>query len=334
VGSLAGRITDLAGAAIPGAQLTLSGTAGEVARIRSGGEGEFRFSDLASGAYSVKVTARGLVSMTLEGIRVEGPTTIAIAMTVAVRGGIVIWALGDPKTRAAQEVGSLAGTVVDRSGAAIPGVQLTLRGINGEVARIFSGGKGEFRFPKLLPGTYSIEASAPGLIYNAAKDFRVASGAEATAKIVMEVFARYADCGPGPRTRFDSIEPALAEFAGVVEGPVPIPPAGARSWVNRPVENVLITAIRPMLLTETGSKSGGVAASTRTDKEGRFKLVIPEPSRYTVTAHKDGYADFIVEDIVTGKGLRTTILWTLPLGPCPTAGQCEPDRNFPPLICM
>jgi len=31
---------------------------------------------------------------------------------------------------------------------------------------------------------------------------------------------------------------------------------------------------------------------------------------------------------------RTTILWTLPLNSCPTADQCEPVREFPPLICM
>jgi hypothetical protein len=199
----------------------------------------------------------------------------------------------------AQEVGSLAGTVVDLLGAVIPGAQLRLLGIKGEVARVRSGADGEFRFPNLLPGIYSIEVTAPGLVAQGATELRVYSG----------------------------------EIAGVVEGSVPSP-AGARAPVWGPPENVLITAIGPILLTEAGPKSGNLADSTRTDKKGHFNLSIREPGRYTVTAHQDGHADFIVEDVAARRGLRTTILWTLPLRLCPTADRCEPVREFPPLICM
>jgi len=96
----------------------------------------------------------------------------------------------------AQEVGSLAGTVVDLLGAVIPGAQLRLLGIKGEVARVRSGADGEFRFPNLLPGIYSIEVTAPGLVAQGATELRVYSG----------------------------------EIAGVVEGSVPSP-AGARAPV-------------------------------------------------------------------------------------------------------
>jgi len=195
------------------------------------------------------------------------------------------------------------------------------------MARIEGGSKGEFRFPNLRPGEYSIEARVSGFATTTVEAIKVARDTETTLKVVMSL--DLPNCGQGPRTKQDPIESTSSEIADTVE-------------VNRstypyqfvPAESVLITAIGPTLLTEAGPKSGSLVASTHTDKEGHFKLEIQEPGRYTVTAHQDGHADFIVEDVVTRKGLRTTILWTLPLNSCPTADRCEPARDFPPLICM
>jgi hypothetical protein len=137
-------------------------------------------------------------------------------------------------------------------------------------------------------------------------------------------------CDPGPKTKSAPIPSSVAEIAGVVKGPWP--PANDSDW--NPAENVLITAAGPMLLTETGPKSGGLAASTRTDKEGRFKLPIQEPGRYTIVAHQDGYTDFMVEDIVVKTGQRVTILPGLPLDVCLTWDGCAPHREFPPPFCL
>ncbi len=209
------------------------------------------------------------------------------------------------------------------------GVHLRLREIVGDAAQTQSGGKGEFRFQNLPPGIYSVEATAPGFARTTAEAIRVASRAEANVKIVMKIAPLFS-CDPGPKTRFDPIQSTSSEIVGVVEGS----PAGVKGPGWNHAENALITVTGPMLLTDTGPKSGNLVASTLTDKEGHFKLSIQEPGRYTVTAHQDGHADFVVEDIEARKGQRTTIQWALPLSLCPAADRCEPVREFPPLICM
>jgi hypothetical protein len=229
----------------------------------------------------------------------------------------------------AQEVGSLAGTVVDPLGAGVWGADLRLRGINGEVAWI-EGGKGEFRFPNLRPGEYSIEARVPGFATTTVEAIKVARDTETTVKVVMKL--DLPNCDQGPRTKQDPIESASSEIAGTVEVLRPRPVENGLGW--EPAENVLIAATGPMLLTETGPKSGGLAASTRTDKEGHFKLAIQEPGRYTITAHRDGYTDFIAEDIVVRKGQRTVIERTIPLNLCPAADRCAPNREFLTVPCM
>ena len=210
-------------------------------------------------------------------------------------------------------MGSLAGTVVDLSGAAIPGAQLKLFGVNGEISKIESAGKGQFLFANLPPGFYSIEASAPGLTSKGAKDVKVTGGAETAVRIVMEVFTRHPSCGPPPKVVFDPIQSTSSEIAGRVEVPGP-------TYLFIPAEGALITA--------TVGEGGKPVASTRTDAAGHFKLAIQSPAMYTVTAHQDGYGDFIAEGIEARKGVRTTIQWSLLPAPCYRVHHCEPTRDF------
>jgi Carboxypeptidase regulatory-like domain len=59
--------------------------------------------------------------------------------------------------------GSLSGSVLDQSGAAIPGVKITLRDPNTGVTRAtVSSAEGSYRFPELNLGSYDVTASAPG----------------------------------------------------------------------------------------------------------------------------------------------------------------------------
>ncbi|MGA2154447.1 MAG: carboxypeptidase-like regulatory domain-containing protein [Bryobacteraceae bacterium] len=207
-----------------------------------------------------------------------------------------------------QEVGSLAGTVVDPLRAVVPGAHLTLRGTAGEVAQTSSGKNGDFRFSNLAPGVYSVEAISPGLLTKTVAKIKVATGTERVVEIAMAVAAPPI-CDAGPRFSFDPIESNSAEIAGAVEV------AGFRF-----AGNVLITAAR--------RNNRGLVASTRTDKDGRFKLPIQGAGKYAVTAHEDGYADFIVEEVEVTKGHRTTINWNLALRLCPSRGRCRPEKYF------
>lgn len=60
--------------------------------------------------------------------------------------------------------GSIGATVIDATGAAIPGAKVVLKNeATGAVRDSVTNGTGYFDFPSVLPGTYSVTVSAPGL---------------------------------------------------------------------------------------------------------------------------------------------------------------------------
>lgn len=69
-----------------------------------------------------------------------------------------------PRTGQAQQVyGTIAGTVLDASGAAIPGAGVTLTNLGtGNKRSMTSEAGGGYTFVNILPGTYSIEAEKTG----------------------------------------------------------------------------------------------------------------------------------------------------------------------------
>lgn len=84
VGSVWVTVEDATGATFRGAQLTVRGTEGEVARGKSGREGQFRFRNLAPGTYSIKATLLGFVDATTDAIKVTrgAETAVRIVMQI------------------------------------------------------------------------------------------------------------------------------------------------------------------------------------------------------------------------------------------------------------
>src|SRR5689334_9282458 len=66
---------------------------------------------------------------------------------------------------AAQQVsGVLRGTVTDPSGASIPGATVTATEAGGQKRSVTSGDNGNYIFRGLQPGSWVVEATAPGLV--------------------------------------------------------------------------------------------------------------------------------------------------------------------------
>jgi len=65
---------------------------------------------------------------------------------------------------AQRAAGSIAGTVADKSGAVIPGAKVTVKNeANNNTFDGVTNGSGIFSFPTILPGSYTVTVSAPGL---------------------------------------------------------------------------------------------------------------------------------------------------------------------------
>ena len=86
-GTLAGRVVDGAGVAMPGATVTITAAATGVARTAvSGDEGLFVFTALAPGAYRVRVDLDGFRPLTREGIRLATGETLRLDLQLEVGG--------------------------------------------------------------------------------------------------------------------------------------------------------------------------------------------------------------------------------------------------------
>ncbi len=85
--------------------------------------------------------------------------------------GILVLALAAP---AAAQTASVSGTVVDESGAVVPGATVTLSG-SGTHASTVTGSRGDYSFKNVAPGTYQLTVSLVGFAQVTRNDVAVAS---------------------------------------------------------------------------------------------------------------------------------------------------------------
>ena len=109
----------------------------------------------------------------------------------------------------AQETSSsIVGTVVDATGAPLPGVQVETEGPLGKLTAV-TDANGEYRFPRTQPGTYQITARLQGFQDSTAGGVRVTLGEGMTVDFTMQ-------------------EPAVVATFALILGT-----ACAQSWSNR-----------------------------------------------------------------------------------------------------
>src|SRR4249920_2162980 len=83
---------------------------------------------------------------------------------------------------AAQGVGAIGGTVVDESGAVLPGVTVTLLspGTIGGNQATSTDGRGAYQFTRLVPGRYGVRAELTG--FNTTEQTDIVVNADVTAR--------------------------------------------------------------------------------------------------------------------------------------------------------
>src|SRR5262245_24449073 len=88
----------------------------------------------------------------------------------------------------AQVNATVGGTVSDASGALIPGVEVTARNVNtGIVATRLTNESGNYEFPSLQPGTYTLSASLPGFQSVAYNNVQLSQGQQVRLNFSLQV---------------------------------------------------------------------------------------------------------------------------------------------------
>jgi hypothetical protein len=89
---------------------------------------------------------------------------------------------------AQSSTGSISGSVVDSSGAGVPGASVAVRNVDtGATRAATSGASGGFTIPNLAPGNYAVSAELTGFSPAKVASVAVTVGGDATVKLVLEV---------------------------------------------------------------------------------------------------------------------------------------------------
>ncbi len=135
-GEIKGRVINSTGQTIPGTVIRINSSL-----MPTNPGGEFRFTKIHNGVYTIYYDAPGYLGQTQEGIRVNG--NLATTPTVI---------LSAPN-------GEIKGRVINSTGQTIPGTAIR---INSSLMPTNPGG--EFRFTKVHNGIYTIYYDAPGYL--------------------------------------------------------------------------------------------------------------------------------------------------------------------------
>ena len=110
-------------------------------------------------------------------------------------------ALAAPAFSQTITTGDVAGVIKDASGAVVPNATITLKNSDtGEVRSVVTGSSGDYRFPLLKPGEYTISAQASGLKSNVER-FSVLVGQAAEMNLTLSVTASQQVSKSRPRPR-------------------------------------------------------------------------------------------------------------------------------------
>src|SRR5580693_6316531 len=87
----------------------------------------------------------------------------------------------------AQQLGILHGTVMDESGALVPGAKVTVSNAAGPVKSATSGDDGTYSIAGLTPGKYTVVATSPGLVQFQPSTVDLATGGNAALDLKLRV---------------------------------------------------------------------------------------------------------------------------------------------------
>jgi FtsP/CotA-like multicopper oxidase with cupredoxin domain len=149
--SIAGTVKDESGKGLKDAQLTLSSATNTIATTNSNADGNYGFSDLTPGTYTVLVTLEGFsFNPFKKEVRVRGSESHQVDFTGTTT------APPPPATKL-----TISGRVKDANGAGVSEVTITLKGPNGD-RTANTASDGTYSFIELSAGNYTLVPSKTG----------------------------------------------------------------------------------------------------------------------------------------------------------------------------
>jgi hypothetical protein len=239
----------------------------ETAVAETDATGTFRLPGLTPGVHSLSLDAPGRRPVLVPRVGVPG---VPLAVTLE--------PLGDAPEKTPREAAATIEGAVSRpdgAPAARAGIAILAHDRREVVARAVAGPNGGFSLGGLAPGSYDLEAFAPGTSPARLRGVTLAPGARFEAHV------------------------ALAG-TGVVRGTV-------RDGAGRPLAGVRVRA----LPSEEGLAVQG-PRETRTDFEGRFRLAGVELGRAEVAARQDGVLSGAARAVQVQEGSETSLELVLP----------------------
>ena len=100
----------------------------------------------------------------------------------------VLLACGVISLHSQEITGSISGEIRDSTGAVMPGVRVTVRNMETNVAKsVFTGPSGTYRVPFIIFGRYSVSAESPGFKVSRAENVQVSTSEEARVDLALSV---------------------------------------------------------------------------------------------------------------------------------------------------
>ena len=100
----------------------------------------------------------------------------------------LVLGVGGPAFAQGSIFSRLSGTVVDTEGAAMPGVNVTVKNLGtGQVISLVTGSDGTFTAPNITSGKYSVTAELQGFKSTELDSVSVATGIPTAVKITMQI---------------------------------------------------------------------------------------------------------------------------------------------------
>ncbi len=192
--SISGNVTDLNGTIVVGATVALSSGTGYKQETKSDSKGDYSFTGLRSGTYTVVITAASLPPLKLENISLGAsdelpldgamqgrlpksdvaaqpqeqvavpPAPVLVPPAVMPPMATSVPPAVSPQTQvvsAATSAGMISGVAKDSSGAVLPGAAVVLLLPDGSTREKVTDSDGSYYFVGLQPGTYSLTVAAP-----------------------------------------------------------------------------------------------------------------------------------------------------------------------------